>query len=453
VQIRFGFVPYATNVNVGKLLPTNTTTNTGNTTSTSAPASVNNGSYSDLSTNSDTQTQCDARTDPPNDTYTLTGSEGSAYGATTSGTSPDPVTYTWKTNQSAWYYQYQYTYSSKKCRLQRRTVSYTNVKTYTRTDTYTQTTVRSFGGWDYQQRAIDISGLKNGTSWNNSFTVPEMGASGADLTVNWNGCIEERQTVSGTSFSPIPSGAKDLDIDSAPTSGDVTTQWKPALGSVEYMRRDSAGTYTTNTVTVTPSSRGYANSSLNFTQPSAYCPAEGRKLQAWADPDDFDTYVDSLTPVGNTYHDIGLLWGARLMSPTGIFKSENEYTPQGGEIERHLIFMTDGDTQTSTENYAAYGLPWYDRRNIAASDVGSSPGATDVTDEVNARFLALCTAVKNKNITLWVISFGSGSNATTENRLSQCATTGRYFVARDSATLQNTFRSIADQISQLRLTK
>jgi len=54
---------------------------------------------------------------------------------------------------------------------------------------------------------------------------------------------------------------------------------------------------------------------------------------------------------------------------------------------------------------------------------------------------------------LWVISFGSGSNSDTETRLSQCATTGRYFVARDAATLQNTFRSIADQISALRLTK
>jgi hypothetical protein len=167
-------------------------------------------------------------------------------------------------------------------------------------------------------------------------------------------------------------------------------------------------------------------------------------------PTVFDAYVNTLTPSGNTYHDIGMLWGARFMSPDGIFKSENQYTPQGGEIERHMIFMTDGDTNTSNTDYAAYGVPWFDRRETSAS---SAPSNDDLNDQVNARFLALCDAVKNKNITLWVISFGSGSNSTTETRLSQCATSGRYFVARDSATLQTTFRSIADQISALRLTK
>jgi len=474
VQIRFGFVPYSVNVNVGKLLPTAyfpnswdyqtrevkwTYTTTYNTTwaqgtpavtNTSTENEENSGSWSYYSNANKTESQCNNLSDPANSDYTLTGSEGSPYSQSQSGS--NPVTYTWKTKQDGWYYRWRYTYTNRRCELQRRKRTYDSVKTYSRTDTgtTTSTVTKSFGGWDYKKRSIDISGLKNGTNWNGSFNVPEIGSNGSDRTVNWNGCIEERQTISGTSFSPIPATAKDLDIDSVPTS-DVTTQWKPALGELEYMRRNSS--YTNDTVTVTPSDRGYANWNLDFSQPSAYCPVESRKLQTWSAASTFDTYVDSLTPVGNTYHDIGLLWGARLMSPTGIFKSENEYTPQGGEIERHLIFMTDGDTQTSTENYAAYGLPWYDRRNVAAGDVGSSPGATTMNDEVNARFLALCTAIKNKNITLWVISFGSGSNSTTETRLSQCATPGRYFVARDSATLQTTFRSIADQISQLRLTR
>jgi hypothetical protein len=115
-----------------------------------------------------------------------------------------------------------------------------------------------------------------------------------------------------------------------------------------------------------------------------------------------------------------------------------------------MIFMTDGDTLTRASDYAAYGVPWFDRRNVA------SPGSTtaSLNDEVNARFTALCTAVKNKNITLWVISFGDGSNATTESRLQACATSSSYyFKAANSATLQSAFSSIANQISQLRLTK
>ncbi len=69
-------------------------------------------------------------------------------------------------------------------------------------------------------------------------------------------------------------------------------------------------------------------------------------------------YINSLDPVSQgTYHDIGMLWGARLLSPTGIFADENAFTAEGGAIERHMIFMTDGSTQTQLDNVYAYGLP------------------------------------------------------------------------------------------------
>src|SRR3546814_49720 len=95
------------------------------------------------------------------------------------------------------------------------------------------------------------------------------------------------------------------------------------------------------------------------------CPREARLLQVWSSVSTFDDYVDSLTPSGNTYHDIGLLWGARLMSPTGIFASDNAFTPNGGQIQRHLIFMTDGDTNSGYTDYAAYGFPPLDRRSLS----------------------------------------------------------------------------------------
>ncbi|HEX8415311.1 MAG TPA: pilus assembly protein TadG, partial [Sphingomicrobium sp.] len=184
------------------------------------------------------------------------------------------------------------------------------------------------------------------------------------------------------------------------------------------------------------------------------CPTEAKKLQAWDNAVDFQTYVNSLTPSGNTYHDIGLLWGARFTSPTGIFASENALTPQGGEIDRHIIFMTDGDACTGVTNYNAYGVAWYDRRQTPAGTVPTD-GCTStgtLTEQVNLRTEALCTAIKNKNITLWVIAFGDLA-VSTEARLAACATTDRYFKATDAATLQQTFKTIADQISALRLTQ
>ncbi len=34
----------------------------------------------------------------------------------------------------------------------------------------------------------------------------------------------------------------------------------------------------------------------------------------------FNAYADSLVATGSTYHDIGMIWGARISSPDGIFR-------------------------------------------------------------------------------------------------------------------------------------
>ena len=80
-----------------------------------------------------------------------------------------------------------------------------------------------------------------------------------------------------------------------------------------------------------------------------------------------------------------------------------------------------------------------------------------MTEQVNKRTEGLCAAIKNKTFegrqafTLWVIAFGDLAPET-ETRLQNCATSGRYFKATNAATLQSTFKAIADQISMLRLT-
>lgn len=390
VQIRFGFVPYATNVNVGRLLKTEWMPDSW-TYQTRKLANTPSGNWGNWT--SQQSTSCG---NIPEDTESR-----------------------------------QYTIDSRdrwgNCTYRYRNWSGTAAK------------------WNYGALSQTISGLKNGTNWNASFTLP-IGAGGAQTTLTWDGCIEERTTVRQSTYQPIPSGAKDLDIDSVPDSD--ATRWGPALPGMIFTRKTGArngGSYDLAAVN---------NTDAIYNNTSYYaCPTVAKKLQPWT-ASDFDDYVDSLTPEGNTYHDIGLLWGARLLSPTGIFKSENAYTPQGGEIERHLIFMTDGDTCTGTDNYTAYGVSWFDRRTTDASSAPTD-GCTDtgtLTTQVNARYTALCEAVKNSKITLWVIAFGNLA-ASTETRLTNCATTGRYFKATSSKDLQDKFRSIADQISQLRLTK
>lgn len=386
VQLRFGFVPYNVNVNVGKLL--------------------NN----DWIANSWTY-----------QSRVFTGSAGSwgswqsiaaAFGACPANTTT--TEYRNRTQGTFW------------------GIAYCSAGEY-------RTITGGSTQWSYQPVSLDVSALKaGGSSWNGSVSLP-IGA-GSNVTVNWDGCIEERQTVRATDYDPIPADAFDLDMDMIPSTSNPATQWGPMLPDAVWGRVSSSG------------ENQYANRTTSTDldhNHSYYCPTEAKLLQVWSTASAFETYVNSLSPSGNTYHDIGLIWGARLMSPTGLFASDNALTPNGGQIERHLIFMTDGDTVTSSGNYTAYGVPWWDRRQTAAS---ANPNNTQLTEQVNLRFTAMCEEIKRRNITLWVISFGSGVNEDSIDRLEACATSGRFYNASNSATLISQFKSIADEISQLRLT-
>ena len=325
------------------------------------------------------------------------------------------------------------------------TLSYREVVT-----TYTKATTKTFSQWHYGQITEDLTALKNSSGWSSraaTITLP-IGSQGAAKTITWDGCIEERHTVQATSYNPIPSGANDLDVDTVPSASDANSLWAPALQPALFMRNivNSYGQATTSDTSTTTDY--YPN--ISYT-----CPTAAQKLQTWSSVSAFDNYVDSLTASGNTYHDIGMLWGARLMSPTGIFASENALAGNGGTINRNMIFMTDGDSTSSPCDYNAYGMPWWDQRQSTdvgpASQCGSNRQA--LIDQINMRYAALCTVVKNKGINLYVISYGNGSSTTTEQRLSDCASPGSYYKAIDPTALQTAFTAIAAKITMLRLTQ
>lgn len=436
VQVRFGFMPYATNVNVGKLLPTNYFANNWLYQSREPEWTTTNGTGWQQQGNPSVSSQNISQNNVPQSSCNDASADAAGYNSNTDNYSNNGNT---RTNTDVHVHVTGWNSSNGGTCYGTRT---TTTTTYTKTTTQTQT----FNQWHYGQINVNISGLKSGSNWNDSFQAP-IGANGTSRTITWGGCIEERPTVRATNYNPIPGTAYDLDIDTKPTGpNDANYAWGPALQELIYARAVTNNWNQMNTAD--------AYTTADYTQGVGYyCPVQATKLQVWNDPNTFDDYVDSLYPNGNTYHDIGLLWGARFMSPTGIFGTENALTPQGGEIDRHMIFMTDGDACTGVTNYQAYGVAWFDRRQTSASSAPTD-GCTDtgtLTQQVNLRMAALCTAIKNKNITLWVIAFGSLAS-TTETRLQNCATDGRYFKATNAATLQQTFKQIADQISSLRLT-
>lgn len=450
VQLRFGFVPYAVNVKVGRLLendwmvdrhtyqsrvPVLKATPSIVATSNTAVS----GTYSTVGTYYDSSSAlCSARansmvsgtdTAPESDRFNLKFT-----GRSDAFTSDTLVDFNVTAPMNGWYYRVKsYSKSNGQCVIERAQGPFTQTRTYSFFDYYT-----------YRPVELDVSALKTGgTTWSNAVSLP-WGTRGIYANANWDGCIEERQPYvidndPSNDYTPIPASAFDMDIDMVPTGNDAT-RWKPMLDEVVWGRTHGGNNSYANVDTTSDLSRNYSYS----------CPAAAaRRLQEYPTSTDFDNYVDSMVPGGNTYHDIGLIWGARLLSPTGLFAADNATTPEGGEIQRHLIFMTDGDTVTNNKNITPHGVPWWDRRQ---TNPANAPSDTLLTNNVNARTQALCTAIRNMNITLWVISFGSGVSNAAQTRLQNCASTGRFYNAANSAQLIDQFRQIADNISQLRLT-
>ena len=480
-QLRYGFVPYAANVNVGNLLydanpswiaANNTYQSRVWRTTTLTPTEWDTPSTTWGSASGDRNISY-----PSGSSYLTITSAPSGYLAVTThtkksdceSTSKNPVPpkstpVQWKADTSvidsdnvstttgirttvydvtSYYERYQYKYtwtgSPSKCRLQRRTYRYEIERT--RTDVSNPTVWEEEtvpGYWVYRPLTYPTATYA-ATINGGAAAVTQTGDNGTNVSSTWNGCIEERQTVADSSFDPISANALDLDIDMVPTS-DEATKWKPSWPNILYERPNTANTNVAASM--------QTNSS--YDRASHSCVAAAWRLSNY-DRDAVQGYVNGLVANGNTYHDIGMLWGARLLSPTGLFASDNDMTPEGAPIDRHIIFMTDGLLVPNTSAYGTYGYERLDKRVTGSAGTGSA------FDRHTARFEAICRAARNKSITIWSIGFGVDvpdtmyrcANDDPNNKESATHT----FQADSSEQLADVFKGIAGKIGELRLKK
>lgn len=259
-----------------------------------------------------------------------------------------------------------------------------------------------------------------------------------DIFDRWSGCIEERDTVSApatdigfTAFTGVtPTDASDLDIDGVPTN--VETRWRPYWPEITYNRVNDAFTSFVQDSVANQGQLAGDN-----------CPQPAQLLSELTQAE-YNNYIDSLRPNGATYHDIGAIWGARLASPEGLFQANvNDTAPNNGFVSRNMIFLTDGTLEPNRFTYSAYGTEFQNPL------VGPSAASNDeLRLRHDARFLAICGAIKAKRIRIFVIAFGTGLTPS----LRTCASADSAFVADDAAALNDRFLQIATNIADLRLT-
>ena len=456
LRLRYGVVPYSSTVNVGRLLyaddPANLRANvtvpsrvsnmtkpvyTANTPTTSADWEVYNGTR--------TETQCQS--------YVGANDVTSNPGAP----SPKVVTRYQGTASSSGYVKSQnwnYNGQSGSCRR------------WKIVETTTYDTAYAHNGWTYRHSeyaigdylkpggAMPIAPTAEGTvrtagAYNAQALAGAVTGGGVGNAV-WNGCIEERDTVTsidGGSSLAIPAGAYDLDINLVPNSD--ATRWRAMVPDLIYQR--NAGTGSANSTAGASSTTGWIKGN---SYESGYwaCPTEARRLQVW-DRGALDGYVKGLQTVGGTYHDIGMIWGARFISTGGVFGDSCDVY-NGMPCNRHVIFMTDGDQTAYCNVYGSYGLERNDMRvrgsGGCSSDDPNNSTVKNLVARHEQRFRMACNAAKNTNTSVWVIGFATGLNA----NLTGCASSpAQADTAANRTALIAKFRQIGNQIGALRLTQ
>ncbi len=442
VRMRYGFVPYSSNVNVGSLLKSDwmvdswtyhgreskpsgdyTTINTTNTVYTyvsGSRAAIAPFNWPDCPSSPYTSATSGEGTNPDGSTYGTTVENGKKYSCTPLANGEVSVT--------GWdYTDYTFTWQA---------------------GVQVPQTVEILK-WLYHPMTFDTRFVK-GNSGNDpvhygQIQVPMMGIPDAPLNgaATFNGCIEERDTYEIDDYSNVDfSRALDLDLDAVPSKNNPGTQWRPLLHELSWLPEvlfDKDDFLNPNPKF---SLSNYYNSGLDTG--ASPCPAPAQKLQEMS-VSQVDAYTAGLTPSGSTYHDIGMIWGGRLLSPTGIFASENADRP-GRPTSRHLIFLTDGETSPYELNYGTYGIDPMDKRRWNREN---PKGGLTLSQVVEKRFTVACNEVKNRNITVWFIAFGTSINPV----MTECAGPGHYFEANNAADLASAFSKIARQIGNLRVSK
>lgn len=252
--------------------------------------------------------------------------------------------------------------------------------------------------------------------------------------LGWKGCVIERV---GRAMEDSP----------ASTAAWQRYQWLPALDNSYDATKAS-------TVRADPG-QGNGGTGPNLGCPTPITPLTGVKATV-------DNAIQALRAWsrGGTMGDIGMAWGLRVLSPEPPFTEGLAWnTPKWSKA---VILMTDGDNQF----YKLTGATGPNKVNNAVNsdysgygrlDQYGALGTTNTTTAksvINSRLTQVCQAMKDKGITVYTITFTSGINQATKDIYKACASsTAKWFDSPSQADLRASFRAIATELSQLRVSQ
>lgn len=167
---------------------------------------------------------------------------------------------------------------------------------------------------------------------------------------------------------------------------------------------------------------------------------------------DVKSGINAMVAEGGTNIHQGAIWGLRVLSPTAPFTEGVGYNEGASKV---MILMTDGANYASQWGnfngayyYSAYGWPY----NGRLGGVGWSNYST--IKEMDKRTKLSCERAKDAGIEVYTIGLSISSTSSNGKMLSACATSSSHdFFPNSTTELKDTFETIADQLSDLRISK
>ena len=290
----------------------------------------------------------------------------------------------------------------------------------------------------------------------------------SNLNTTWGGCVESRQapydiqdtapstTTPATLFTPyFAPDEQDGVVDrhgNKLSNNYVKDPTKDASGkTLDWWGQQGSTTKYSTTPTTT------LNTSFG---PNAGCGMQAVQ-RLTTDFSALKTAISAMVAVGDTNIPMGLAWGWHTLSPSAPFADGVPYLTD--KHKKIVVLMTDGqDTMTANSNtnnnsyYSGVGYVWQGRvldanGNPVNSITSSSSTRTAAMDD---RLKKICTNMKASSVGIEIYAIGVGVTTASRTLLQSCATDSQhYFDVTTGTALNGTFQSIANQISQLHLSK
>jgi Flp pilus assembly protein TadG len=167
-------------------------------------------------------------------------------------------------------------------------------------------------------------------------------------------------------------------------------------------------------------------------------------------------------PTGTMTH-VGLAWALRAISPNDPFRLGLPYGTDGWN--KAIVLMTDGENDLIVQDsncpastngkYTAFTGEGYpvDNHTLGTTPASHSSEYNAVRAKLDDLTAEACSYIKSRGVVLYTILL-QVNNASTQNLYRTCATTpDKFFNVPTASELGSAFRAIADDLSNLRVSK